>query len=198
MPFELAMTSEMTPTIAETPIRGRKSGEKRRVAVEEIVESLRSAGEDIEQIGKLVLKEQRLVKQLFAALKYMQPLASSIPVSTAVLPVWMRGVTEAYIDYSGYLSLTFEDGHRRLRDLTEGRNIDLMLTVVSDIAPKFESLVAEATEEIASPPAVEAPAASSRTLSATNPNARAASVRAAACCRGKSACHIGGCCSCPS
>ena len=147
----------MTPTLAETPFHGRKSAEVRQVNIEEIVDSLRSAGEDIEQIGKLILKEQRLAQQLLAALKCMQPLGSSIAVSTAVLPAGMREVTEAYVDYSGFLSLTFMDGRQELRDLSEDRNLDLLLTVASDIAPKFESLVAEAIDKFAGPPAIEEP-----------------------------------------
>jgi len=147
----------MTPAPAQSIAPRLKRRGKRQVSVEEIVDSIQNVGEDIEQIGKLVLEEKDVVKQFLATLKTMQPLTDSIAVSISALPAGMKGVAEAYVDSSGFLLLTFSDGHQEARDLNQTKNYDLIVSVACDIAPKFESLVAETEEKFNNPPVVEEP-----------------------------------------
>jgi len=130
---------------------------KKQESVEEIVGSLQSVGEDISQIGKLVLEEKALVKQFFDTLKSMQLLEGSIVVSTSALPVGLRrsGVAQACVDSTALLMLTFIDGHREIRDLNQTEDFDLTASVACDIAPKFEGLVVEMVKKIRSQPAFE-------------------------------------------
>jgi len=135
------------PSPAEPLVPESKRVDKKQISIQEIVESLKSVGDDIGQISKLISEEKLLVTQFFASLlKHMQPLTPSIAVSTSVLPIEI-GVTQAHIDPTGHLVLTFEDGHLELEDLSETKNRDLMMAVVGDIVPKFKNLTRQSPDE---------------------------------------------------
>ena len=114
---------------------------KKQISIQELVESLKSTADEIGQISELGSEEKILVTQFFSSfLKLMVPLAPSIAVNHLALPSKIGEVVQAHVDPTGHLILQFEDGHVELRDLSEGKNRDLMTAVVSDIIPKFKSL----------------------------------------------------------
>jgi hypothetical protein len=126
-----------------------KRMDKKQINTQEIVESLKSAGDDIGQISELSSEEKLLVAQFFSSLlKLMQPLTPSIAVSTAVLPLEVGDVTQAHVDPTGHLALVFDDGHLELKDLAEPKNRDLMMMVVGDVLPKFKSLTSAAKHKM--------------------------------------------------
>lgn len=130
-----------TPSPEESLSADTKSTEKKEMSITEMVASLKSAGEDIEEINKLTLKEKPLVALLATLLKGMQPYTSTIAVSPSVFPVRLGKVTQAHIDTTGQLSLTFENGKQRLLDLNEFQNRDLLIGVINDMIPKFEDVI---------------------------------------------------------
>ncbi len=145
------MTQETVskPSPAEFTIPEPKKVEKKQINIQEIVESLKSAGDDIGQISELSSEEKLLVAQFFSSLlKLMQPLTPSIAVSTSILPIEIGNVAQAHIDPTGHLALTFEDGHMELKDLGENNNRDLMMAVVGDTVPKFKSLTSQAKRKV--------------------------------------------------
>ena len=145
------MTQETVtkPSPAEFTVPETKRVEKKQISIQEIVESLKSAGDDIGQISELTSEEKLLVAQFFTSLlKLMQPLTTSIVISTAVLPIEMGTVAQAHIDPSGHLALSYEDGHLELKDLSEIKNRDLMVAVVGDMIPKFKNLTGQAKRKV--------------------------------------------------
>jgi phage host-nuclease inhibitor protein Gam len=115
--------------------------EKEQVNLEKVLESLDGLQDDIEQMGKLLVEEQHLVAQIFALLgKLMRKLEPSVEVSTNVLPLQMGDVSQAYIDPTGHLTLTFEDGRQRLIDLAAVENRDLLVVVFGDVLLKLQEL----------------------------------------------------------
>lgn len=109
--------------------------------LQELVESLKSMGDDIGQISELSSEEKILITQFFSSLlKLMAPLAPSIQVSQLALPDELGNVTLAHVDPTGHLILQYEDGHVELKDLSEEKNRELMTIVVGDILPKFKNL----------------------------------------------------------
>ena len=115
--------------------------EVKEINFEEIMESFKNIGDDIQQIGKLNSEEKIILTQfLESLLRFMQPLKASIEVSTSVLPAGMGKVTKARMYATGVLVLTFEDERQELRDLSETKNRDLMIAVFGDIVPKLSSL----------------------------------------------------------
>ncbi|HLN89502.1 MAG TPA: hypothetical protein VK253_05495, partial [Candidatus Binatia bacterium] len=114
---------------------------KKQISIQELVESLKSTADDIGQISELSSEEKILVSQFFASiLKLMAPLAPSIPVTQLALPAQFGDVVQAHVDPTGHLVLQYEDGHVELRNLSEEKNRDLLMAVVSDVVPKFKSL----------------------------------------------------------
>ena len=129
-PVELSVSHEL-----------KQPEKKREISILELVESLKSTADDIGQISELSSEEKILVAQFFSSLfKLMQPLAPSIAVNQLALPTQVGDVTQAYIDPTGHLMLQFVDNHMELQDLSEEKNRDLMMAVVSDVVPKFKSL----------------------------------------------------------
>ena len=117
---------------------------KKQVSIQELVESLKSTADDIGQISELSSEEKILVAQFFSSLlKLMQPLASSIAVNQLALPAQLSDVVQAHIDPTGHLALIFEDGHFELKDLSEGKNRDLLTAVIGDVMPKFKNLTSQ-------------------------------------------------------
>jgi hypothetical protein len=143
------MTQELIKlSPAESPVKESIVVGKKQICIEEIVESFRCVGEDIEQISKLNSEEKLLVSQFIASLqKHMQPLTSSIEVSISLLPFELGSAIQAQIDPSGYLTLTFEDGHKQLLNLSEPKNRDLMMAVVGDFLFRFNELTSQIVAE---------------------------------------------------
>jgi hypothetical protein len=134
----LTQEAVIKPTPAESSAQAEK---KKQVNVQELVEALKSTADDIGQISELSSEEKILVTQFFSSLlKLMQPLTSSIEVAQLALPAQFADVTQAHIDPTGHLVLQYIDGHVELRNLSEDKNRDLMMAVVSDVLPKFKSL----------------------------------------------------------
>jgi hypothetical protein len=137
------------PISAELNVQEAKRVDKRQIGIQEIVESLKGAADDIGQISELSTEEKLIVAQFFnSLLKLMKPLSSAIPVSTSALPIEIGNLSQAHIDPTGRLALSFEDGHFELKDLNEDRNRDLMIAVVGDVMPKFRGLTSAAKRRI--------------------------------------------------
>jgi hypothetical protein len=118
-----------------------KSGKKPQVSVQDLVDSLKSVQDDIGQISELTSEEELLVTGFFASLlRLMQPLTPSMPVSTSILPEEMGTVVQASLDATGQLTLLYGDGRIELKNLSEQRHRDLMITVIEDVMPKFKQL----------------------------------------------------------
>ncbi len=151
------LEAEGTTTSTRFKIEEPKRIDKKQISVEEVVESFKVVGDDIEQISKLISEEKLMVAQFLASLlKHMQPLTSSIAVSTSVLPFELGAVTQAYIDPTGHLTLTFKDGHQEVKDLSEPQNRDLMMAVISDFIPKFNNLTSQiAFEKLQKPSQIQ-------------------------------------------
>jgi len=137
------------PNAAEISIIEPRRVDKRQISLPEIVESLKGAADDIGQISELSSEEKLLVAQFFTSLsKLMKPLTSAISVSISALPIEIGNVTQAHIDPTGHLSLSFEDGHLELKNLGEDKNRDLMIAVVGDVMPKFKGLTSAAKKKV--------------------------------------------------
>jgi hypothetical protein len=119
-----------------------KTLDKRKsLTIQELVESLKSTADDIGQISELSSEERMLVSQFFISfLKLLKPLSPSIAVNQLSLPPQLSDAVQAHIDPTGHLAILFTDGHLELKDLSEEKNRDLMMSVISDILPKFKSL----------------------------------------------------------
>lgn len=116
---------------------------------EEVVESLKRLREDVGQISELSSEEGNLVRTFsLAFLKLMDPLAKNIPVDVDVLPRRLGRVERANIIPNGQLVLLHQNGRMESIDLVEVGNRDLLITVVSDVLPKFKELVSERREKI--------------------------------------------------
>jgi len=131
-PIELALSQDL-----------KGSEKKKTPSIQELVESLKSIADDIGQISELSSEERVLVSQFFMSfLKLMKPLTTSIAVNQQVLPSQINDVVQTHVDPTGHLALLFSDGHLELKDLSEEKNRDLMIGVISDIVPKFKNLTA--------------------------------------------------------
>lgn len=111
------------------------------LSLEELVEVLKSVGEDVEQIVQLAAEEKRLMTQVFTSLKHIEPLAQGIPVSPSVLPNDMSAATQARIDCAGHLILTYNSGRQKIVDLSKSNNYDLIMAVLNDVVPKFKTSI---------------------------------------------------------
>lgn len=118
-----------------------KHSKQAQVSIQELLDSLRSLQDDIGQICELTSEEKVLVAEFFASLlKLMQPLAATMPVSTVALPEEMGNVAQANIDPTGHLVVLYRDGQVELKNLSEEKHRDLMISVVKDVMPKFKQL----------------------------------------------------------
>lgn len=146
--LRLSMTEQAVFISAEAPIQDLRSENKKQLSLEEIVESFECVGEDISAIGKLNSDEKPLVYQLISILKTcMQPLASSVSISTSELPFTLGKVVNAEIDSTGHLLLAFEDGQNEKLDLSETKNRDLLVSVIDDFLANLNSLISHLTAE---------------------------------------------------
>ena len=139
MTQEVAVKEEPAPIFNSQDLK--QPEKKKQATMQEIEESLKSISDDIGQITELNSEEKILVNQFFSSFfKLMQPLAPSITVNQIALPAKLGDVVQAHIDPTGHLILQFEDNHIELKDLSESKNRELMMTVVIDVMPKFKSL----------------------------------------------------------
>ena len=115
----------------------------------EVVESLKNLREDVGQISELSSEEGNLVRTFsLAFLKLMEPLAKNLSVDIEVLPRRLGRIERANIVPNGQLVLLHQNGRMESVDLTEMENRDLLVTVVSDVLPKFKALVSERRKKI--------------------------------------------------
>jgi hypothetical protein len=118
-----------------------KSGKKPQVSIQDLVDSLKSLQDDIGQISELTSEEELLTAEFFVSLlRLMRPLTPSIQVSTSILSEEMGTVVQASLDETGQLTLLYEDGRMELKNLSEQRYRDLLITVIEDVMPKFKQL----------------------------------------------------------
>lgn len=116
---------------------------------EEVVETLRRLREDVGQISELSAEEENIVAAFsLAFLKLMEPLTKALPVDVSVLPRELGLVERANVVPKGDLVLLYADGRMESVDLTERDNRDLLITVVSDVMPRFNNLISQRRDKI--------------------------------------------------
>ena len=118
-----------------------KQSKASQVSLQEILESLKSAQDDIGQISELASEEERLVVEFFGSLtNVMRPLAMTIPVSPTSVQDYVDDVTRATIDQTGSLLILHKNGEVELKNLSEEKNRNLMIAVLEDVMPKFKQI----------------------------------------------------------
>ncbi len=121
---------------------------RKQIDTQQIMASFQEVGDDIGQISRLMSEENLLIKQFFSSLhSFMQPITSSVDVSTNVLPVRLGDVTQASMDLEGRLTLTFSDKSTVIKDLHEAANRDLLLAITGDVISKLNFLARQSPEE---------------------------------------------------
>lgn len=126
-----------------------KQSKRAQMTIEELIDSLKSVQDDIGQICELTSEEETLVNEFFESLlKLIQPLATTIQVSTEVLPDEMGDVARASIDPTGQLMIQYRDGRMVLKNLLEEENRDLMTSVLEDVLPKLKQIFSARREKI--------------------------------------------------
>lgn len=116
---------------------------------EDVVENLRRLREDVGQISELSSEEGNIVGAFSAAFfQFMKPLAKTVPVDTSVLPSEFRGVERANVLPTGELVVLMGDGRMQSIDLKEADNRDLLVVLINDVMPRFNSLVSDKREKI--------------------------------------------------
>jgi hypothetical protein len=118
-----------------------KQSKASQVSLQEILDSLKSAQDDIGQISELASEEERLVVEFFSSLtKVMQPLVVTIPVSPTAIQEYVDDVARATMDQTGSLLVLHRDGEVELKNLSEEKNRNLMIAVLGDVMPKFKHI----------------------------------------------------------
>lgn len=131
--------NNLPPQIAQLSVG--EEDKQSRASLQELLDSLESVQDDIGQICELTSEEENLVTAFFESLlKFMQPLSAMMEVSPAVLPEKMENIVKANIDPAGHLMILYKDGKIELRNLKERTNRDLLISVISDVMPKFKQL----------------------------------------------------------
>jgi hypothetical protein len=116
---------------------------------EEVVETLRRLREDVGQISELSAEEENIVAAFaLAFLKLMDPLTKALPVDVSVLPRKLGLVERANVVPKGDLVLLYMDSRMESIDLTERDNRDLLITVVSDVMPRFNNIIFQRRNKI--------------------------------------------------
>jgi hypothetical protein len=146
------MSEQTTPSEETVLIRAKdqqKQSKRAQMTTEELIDSLKSVQDDIGQICELTSEEETLVNEFFESLlKLIQPLATTIQVSTEVLPDEMGDVARASIDPTGQLMIQYRDGRMALKNLLEEENRDLMTSVLEDVLPKLKQIFSARREKI--------------------------------------------------
>ncbi|MEE9519321.1 MAG: hypothetical protein V3V93_03555 [bacterium] len=116
---------------------------------DEVVETLRQLREDVGQISELSSEEGSIVTAFaIAFLKLMEPLTKALPVDAAVLPLELGDVEKANVLPKGDLVVLYRDGRMESIDLKDAENRDLLVTVVSDVTPRFNALISKRRSKI--------------------------------------------------
>ena len=116
---------------------------------EEVVATLRRLREDVGQISELSTEEENIVAAFaLAFLKLMEPLTKALPVDISILPRELGFVEKANVVPKGDLVILHADGRMESLDLTEQDNRDLLITVVSDVMPRFNNLISQRRDKI--------------------------------------------------
>lgn len=140
--------SQETNTIQEPvqlqpqPKENPKQTKASQLTLQELLDCMKSVQDNIGQICELMSEEKVLVSEFFESfLKLVQPIASTLPVSTATLPGEMGDVAQALVDPLGNLILLYQDGYAKIENLREEKHRDLMVAIVKDTAPKIRLLI---------------------------------------------------------
>ena len=116
---------------------------------DEVVETLRQLKEDVGQISELSSEEGSIVTAFsLAFLKLMEPLTKALPVDVGVLPLELGAVEKANVLPKGDLVVLYRDGRMESIDLKDAENRDLLVTVMSDVTPRFNALISERRSKI--------------------------------------------------
>ena len=111
---------------------------------EEVIGTLRRLREDVGQISELGSEEGNIVDAFsFAFLKIMETLAKTLPVDVSILPREMGAIDRANVVPEAELVALYRDGRMESFDLKEPENRDLLVDVVSNVTPKFNTLIAQ-------------------------------------------------------
>jgi hypothetical protein len=120
-----------------------------QLTLQELLDALKSAQDDIGQITELMSEEKVLVSEFFESfLKLVQPIATTLPVSTSTLPRDMGDVAQALVDPLGNLILLYQDGYAKIENLREEKHRDLMVAIVKDTMPKIRLLISAHRQKI--------------------------------------------------
>lgn len=147
------MSAETTSSEEKVQISVKESSKPSRPArtpAQDIIDSLKSAQEDIGQISELSSEEETLVVEFFDSLsKLMEPVAQSLPISTGILTKYFNGAVQASVDASGYLLVLYNDGRMELRNLNQEKgHRDLLISVLEDLLPRFKQLFSDHRQKI--------------------------------------------------
>lgn len=113
-------------------------------STDEVITKLKRLREDVGQISELSSEEGGIVGAFSSSfLKLMESFAKTLPVDVSILPRRLGAIESANVIPKGELVLLFEDGRMESVDLTETENRDLLVSVLSDVMPKFNDLVTE-------------------------------------------------------
>jgi hypothetical protein len=131
------------------PKQNPKQTKAGQLTLQELLDSLKNVQDDIGQICELMSEEKVLVAEFFESfLKLVQPLSSTLPVSTAILPKEMGEVAQALVDPLGHLILLYQDGYAKIENLREDKHRDLMIGIVKDVMPKTRLLISAHRQKI--------------------------------------------------
>ena len=116
---------------------------------EDIIEAIRKLKEDVGQLSELS-SEENLVVDAFskAFMEVMSPLAKALPVDVGVLPEELGIIERANIIPQGELVLLHSDGRMTSMDLTSSDNRDLLVQVIGNVMPRFNSFIAERRQNV--------------------------------------------------
>jgi len=146
------MSTETAPSEEKEQISARETSRPSRqtkTAIQEILDSLKSAQDDIGQISELSSEEETLVAEFFTSLsKLMEPVAQSIRISPEKLAKFFSDAVQANVDQSGFLLIMDAERKVQLKDLREEKNRDLMISVLEDLLPRFKQLFSDQRQKI--------------------------------------------------
>ena len=116
---------------------------------EEVIGIIRRLREDVGQISELSAEEGNIVEAFsLAFLNIMEPLTKTLPVDPEILGGRFGAVERANIVPKGELVMLMRDGRMESVNLTEPENRDMLVSVVSNVIPRFNTLVSRRRERI--------------------------------------------------
>ena len=143
---------EIDAPVVERPapaMEPRKGSPAMSASPEEVVETLRRLREDVGQISELSTEEENIVAAFaLAFLKLMEPLTKALPVDVSVLPRELGLVERANVVPKGDLVLLYVDSRMESIDLTERDSRDILISVVSDVMPRFNNIISQRRSKI--------------------------------------------------